>query len=395
MNKDLFVDTKQGKLVKVDIEGTTDWAFVPNPLPNQWEIPAEVWPILLSAHQELARLDGIGRHMPDYELLLRPLQQREALKSSSLEGTYATPEQLLLFEIDPRIAKSQHNRANAWREVFNYGQALRQGQQLLNDIPVSLRLLRELHGELLKGVRGNRKNPGNFRRGQVHIGSDRRFVPPPAHEATNCLFELEEYVHRENRIDPLIFCFMVHYQFEAIHPFSDGNGRVGRLLLSLMIYKWCGLTSPWLYLSDFFEKHKDEYIDGLFNVSAKGDWAGWVRFCLLATFAAAKNSIKRFDKLVNLKTRYNQLVASCGGSIRVPQIIDKLLHSPVVTIPRIASMFEVTYPTAKSDVDTLVKCGILVMSQEDSRTKLFVAPEIMEVAYGNSDDSDSEKEDGP
>lgn len=390
MNKELFRDTRQGKLEKVDIQGTSDWAFIPNPLPDQWEIPAEIWPILVSAHSELARLDGIGRHMPDYELLLRPLQQREALKSSSLEGTYATPEQLLLFEIDPNIAKSQDDRINAWREVFNYGQSLRKGQQLLNDIPVSIRLLKELHGELLKGVRGNRRNPGNFRQSQVHIGSDRRFIPPPAHEAIGCLNELEKYIHRENSIDPLIFCFMVHYQFEAIHPFLDGNGRVGRLLLSLMVYKWCNLKSPWLYLSDFFDKHKDEYIDCLFNVSAKGDWPSWIRFCLLATFEAAKDSIQRFDQLVNLKAEYNQLVASCGGSIRVPRIIDRLLHSPVVTIPRIADMFEVSYPTAKADIDTLVKCGILVASEATARAKLFAAPEIMRIAYGNSHDSESQ-----
>lgn len=392
MDKDLFKDENQGKLLKISVQGTHDWAFIPRPLPSRWEISNDLWPLLAQAREELARLDGIGRHMPDYQLLLKPLQQREALKSSSLEGTYATPEQLLLFEIDPKTPKSQHDQTNTWREVFNYGQALRKGQDLLNDLPVSIRLLKELHEELLRDVRGNRKDPGNFRRSQVHIGSDRRFIPPPAKEAMDCLYEFEEYIHKENEIDPLIFCFMVHYQFETIHPFLDGNGRIGRLLLSLMIYKWCNLKSPWLYLSAFFDKHKDEYIDRLFNVSAKGDWFGWIRFCLLATLSAAKDAIQRFDKLVNLKIKYTQIITDCGGSIRIPKIIDRLLQSPVITVPRIVEMLEITYPTAKADIDTLVKCGILVMSDMKVRPRLFVAPEIIQVAYGDFNDTASETE---
>jgi Fic family protein len=384
MDKNLFTDPRQGKLLKIDIQGSADWAFIPSPLPDRWKIPYHLWPLLAKAREELARLDGIGRHMPDYELLLKPLQQREALKSSSLEGTYATPEQLLLFEIDPRKPKSQHDQVNSWMEVFNYGEALRMGQKLFNDIPVSVRLFRELHKELLSGVRGHHRDPGNFRRIQVHIGSDRRFIPPPAKEALSTLYELEKYIHQENDIDPLIFCFMVHYQFEAIHPFLDGNGRVGRLLLSLMIYKWCKLVSPWLYLSAFFDKHKDEYIDCLFNVSAKGDWFGWIQFCLLATLFQAKDAIQRFDKLVSLRAKYLQAVTDCGGSIRLPKVIDKLLQSPAMTVPRIAKMFAITYPTAKADIDTLVKCKILREGgTKNSRPKLFFAPEIMEVAYGD------------
>jgi Fic family protein len=172
------------------------------------------------------------------------------LKSSSLEGTYATPEQLLLFEIEPREPKSSKDPVNSWREVSNYSRALRIGQDLLSDLPISLRLIKELHKELLRGVRGENKNPGNFRRTQVHIGSDRRFIPPPPTKVKDCLNDLELYIHTENNIDPLIAAFMVHYQFETIHPFMDGNGRVGRLLLSLMIFQNCNLKSPWLYLVD-------------------------------------------------------------------------------------------------------------------------------------------------
>jgi Fic family protein len=384
MDKSLFTDKALGTLKEIIIEGSPDWSFLPSPLPTQWEIPQSMWPLLVTAREEMARLDGVGRHMPTYELLLRPLQRREALKSSSLEGTYATPEQLLLFEIDPKEAKSQHDKINTWREVSNYGKALRLGQELLNDIPVSLRLISELHKELLSGVRGGHRDPGNFRRSQVHIGSDKRFVPPPPLEVMGFLYELEKYMHQENTIDPLIFCFMVHYQFETIHPFLDGNGRVGRLLLSLMLYKWCNLLSPWLYLSSFFDSYRNEYIDCLFNVSAKGDWNSWISFCLRATVYQAKDAIKRFDKLVSLRDEYLRNISTCGGSIRLHKIIEKLFESPAITIPIIAKMFDTSYPTAKSDIELLIKHNILVQSDSEVRPKIFLSPEIIRVAYRDS-----------
>lgn len=384
MDKSRFSDKALGTLREITIEGETDWSFIPSPLPSQWEIPPSLWPLLVNAREEMARLDGVGRHMPTYELLLRPLQKREALKSSSLEGTYATPEQLLLFEIDPKEPKSQHDKINTWREVYNYGKALKLGQDLLNDIPFSLRLIRELHKELLSGVRGGHRDPGNFRQSQVHIGSDKRFIPPPPLEVMGLLDEFERYLHRENSIDPLVFCFMVHYQFETIHSFLDGNGRVGRLLLSLMLYKYCNLLSPWLYLSSFFDSYKDEYIDCLFNVSAKGDWNCWISFCLRATVYQAKDAIKRFDKLVSLRDQYLQRISSCGGSIRLHKIIEKLLESPAITIPIVSEMLKISYPTAKSDIDILINNNILVPSEIDQRPKIFLSPEVIKVAYSDS-----------
>jgi Fic family protein len=383
MDRSPFSDKTQGQLVEINIHGSKDWAFVPNSLPEQWKVPEGIWPLLAEAREELARLDGVGRHMPDYELLLRPLQQREALKSSSLEGTYATPEQLLLFEIDPKEPKSRQDRVNSWREVYNYGRALRTGQELLETIPLSLRLFKELHTVLLTGVRGQKSDPGNFRRTQVHIGSDRRFIPPPPQEAIKCLNDLEVYINRDHSIDPLIFCFMVHYQFETIHPFLDGNGRVGRLLLSLMIYKLCKLTSPWLYLSAFFDRYKDEYIDSLFNVSSKGDWNKWIEYCLRATIYQAKDSIARFDRLVELRAKYLKAISGCGGSIRLHTIIERLLAYPVITIPGTARMFHMSYPTARNDIELLVECKILTTSQTSSRPKVYMAGEIMDAAYSD------------
>ena len=389
MNKELFKENSPGRLQKINIQDSTDWAFIPNPLPQEWTIPTDLWPLLLEAREELARLDGVGRHMPDYKLLLKPLQQREALRSSSLEGTYATPEQLLLFEIDPKEPKSENDPVNTWKEVYNYRDALEKGQMLLEKIPVSIRLIKELHKTLLSGVRGYQRDPGNFRRSQVHIGSDRRFIPPPPQEAVKCLNELEIFIHTEKSIDSLIFCYMVHYQFETIHPFLDGNGRVGRLLLSLMIYKFCNLTSPWLYLSSFFDEYKDEYINSLFNVSAKSDWKNWIAYCLRATAHQAKDAIRRFDKLVDLKDKYFKLVSGYGGNIRLYALIEKLFGAPITTIPQASKLLNVSYPTARNDIDILLKSKILSDSSLSQRPKFFFSPDIIKIAYSNLLDDES------
>lgn len=383
MDRTLFTSDAPGQLREIIVQGAKDWAFIPNPLPKKWDIPNEIWHLLVEARQELARLDGVGRYMPTYNLLLRPLQRREALRSSSLEGTYATPQQLLLFEIDPREPKSSSDPVGAWQEVSNYGKALELGLQLLAEVPISLRLLRRIHEELLNGVRGYDKDPGNFRRSQVHIGSDRRFVPVPPNELMACLDSLEKTIHKDIQIDPLIFCFMVHYQFETIHPFMDGNGRVGRLLLSLMIYQCCKLSRPWLYLSAFFDKYKDEYIDYLFQVSSTGNWTNWIAFCLRGTIAQSKDAIKRFDTLLTLRNQYMELLSKTGGSIRLNQLIDHLFESPIITIPQLSTMCKISYPTARADIERLVNAGILVESEIQARPTVYFALDIVDIAFGD------------
>lgn len=382
MDKSLFNSNSLGKLTRINIHDTTDYAFIPDALSPDWQMPNHLWPILAKAKEELARLDGVGRHMPNYELFLRPLQQREALKSSSLEGTYATPEQLLLFEIEPREPKSSKDPVNSWKEVSNYSQALRTGQDLLADLPISLRLIKELHKELLRGVRGENKNPGNFRRTQVHIGSDRRFIPPPPINVMDCLNDLELYIHKDKNIDPLIAAFMVHYQFETIHPFMDGNGRVGRLLLSLMIFQYCNLKSPWLYLSAFFERYKDEYIKNLFNVSSKGSWDDWLAFCLRATVYQAKDAIKRCDQLLLLKEEYSNLLIKEKENVRLNKLIEMLFEYPVFTIPQVSRWLNVTYPTARNDVMKLIKLKLIIKSDlTHGQSKFYLAPKILNIAY--------------
>ncbi|MEM9220089.1 MAG: Fic family protein [Cyanobacteria bacterium P01_F01_bin.150] len=382
MDRSAFTDDAPGQLWEISVENKHDWAFIPSPLPESWEPSNAIWSLLLDAREELARLDGVGRYMPNYGLLLRPLQRREALRSSSLEGTYATPQQLLIFELEPREPKSSNDPVSSWQEVRNYNMALDLALSLLEDRPLSLNLIREMHHTLLSGVRGFQRDPGNFRRSQVHIGSDRRFVPPPPNEVMPCLYDLESLIHKEDvAIDPLILCFMVHYQFEAIHPFLDGNGRVGRLLLSLMIYQKCRLSKPWLYLSAFFDKYKDEYIDHLFRVSTTGDWQGWISFCLRGTIEQSKDALIRFDKLLELRKQYTDLLNQTGGTIRLSQIIDYLFESPAITVSQSAMMCNVGYNTARTDIDRLVKAQILVESDIQARPKIYFASQILNIAY--------------
>lgn len=388
MDRKNFTKSATGQLVKISVP-REDWAFVPNPLPPDWKFPERLWPLLVEAKEELARLDGIARSLPNPELLLRPLQSREALRSSSLEGTYATPEELLLFEFQPREPKSERDPANAHLEVANHSSSLRRGLKLLDELPICLRLIRELHKVLLSGVRGRDKAPGEFRKNQNHIGSDYRFIPPPANYLEACLDRFERELNTDKSpYDPLVYCYLLHYQLETIHPFLDGNGRVGRVLLSLMVFKLCNLFMPWLYMSAYFERYKDEYIDNLFRVSSEGDWETWVEFCLRGTVVQATDSISRCSSLKALKDQFHASAETAG--MRAHPIIEGLFTTPVLGIPETARHYNVSYPTARSDIQRLVDLGILA-EVRDRYPKLYYSRQIFKIAYS---EPDQQNEDG-
>jgi Fic family protein len=374
-----FSKTGPGRIVP--IEGK-EHAFIPDPLPPKWRFPERLWPLLLEARESLALLEGVGRTLPDSSLLLRPLQSREAIQSSRLEGTYATPRELLLFEIEPKQPTSEQDPANDWREVYNYQKSLEFGTT--SELPHSLRLIRELHRILMTGVRGREHAPGEFRRVQVAIGPSFRFVPPPPQYLSECLDSFEKHLHAESVLDPLVDCFLAHYQFETIHPFRDGNGRVGRLLLAMMIQQHCKLTKPWLYLSEFFEKNRDDYRERLFNVSAKAAWTEWVEFCLQGTSEQAKATIQRCENLRIIKDDYMQRLTATGGSVRLNKIVEDLFYSPIIELAHLPERLGVTYPTAKSDAERLVEVGILA-ELPDTTVRTFYAPEIYRIAYGDID----------
>lgn len=358
-------------------------AFIPEPLPADWAPSAALVPLWVQARDIIGELRGTGRTLPDHTLLIRPLRQREALRSSSLEGTYATPEDLLAYEFDPKDPDSALDIANALREVHNYQLALERGQSLVEEnYPFSEWLTRQLHQTLLSGVRGDDKSPGMIRNNQVHIGASHRFTPPPPEHVSILMGQLEkEMQNRPVNIDPLIWSFMVHYQFETIHPFRDGNGRVGRLLLALMIYRDCNFNLPWLYLSEFFERHKDEYIDSLFMVSSESDWERWISFCLRATIQTGKDTIARIKKLLDKKQEYEARIRDHAGRDRLLHIIPKLLSSPILKYTDIQEILGVSYPTARLDMEALEQMGIVKEISSMKRPRIYYAFEILQIAY--------------
>ena len=358
MNSKIFTRAMTGTLIDLR-GGAADLrvAFLPNPLPPKWEWPEDLWPLLLEARCALSSLDGTGKHLSNPEILLQPLQRREAQLSSKLEGTITDPPQQVLFEADPRYPTSANDPTNAYREVFNYRQALRSRLEGQNDLPLSLRLIRELHKILMHGVRGSDQTPGEFRTLQNQIGRPARYVPPPPERLAETLNAFEHSMHLTNSFDPLVRAFLAHYQFEAIHPFRDGNGRVGRLLLSLMIAEWCKLSSQWLYMSAFFEKRKDDYIDLLLNVSTKGDWEPWIRFCLEGVVSQSVDTEKRCEKLLALHRDFHGRLKQ--GSVRLSKLVDNFFKSPVIRVTQYSREFKISYPTARSDLNKLAELGIL------------------------------------
>jgi len=357
--------------------GGPDNAFIPNDLPPNWELPPTLVQKLIDARTALALLDGIGRTLPDPELLLVPLKKREAITSSRIEGTYATAQELMLFEMGSFDSKSKNDELNSWREVHNYSEALSQGVKLLENMPFCGRVIKDLHKLLMLGVRGQHSVPGQWRDYQVAIGSDRRYVPPPPNVMVERINNLEKYINEESSLDPLVRAYLVHYQFEAIHPFADGNGRIGRVLLSLMVAAWCNLSCPWLYMSSFFEKFKDEYVENLFKISAEGAWDKWIEFCLNGTIHQATDAIARCEKLRALKQ--DMLKRVRPGSPRSEQIIDGLFSNPIVRISHLRRTLNVSYPTAQCDVDRLVKVSIL--ETLNVRPKCYYSSEIFRIAY--------------
>ena len=382
MKIEAFTDKKTGQLSPVSGMPGVTHAFVPDPLPPNWAWPDSFWPLLLDAHKALAGLDGTAKHLPNPELVLRPLQNREAQRSSSLEGTVTDPQQQALFQLDPTFPESAQDPVNANREVFNYGLALRLRLDGKNPLPLSLRLIRDLHRILMEGVRGSDKNPGGFRKSQNQIGQPPRYVPPPASRLNEALDAFEKYLHIERPYDPLVDAFLVHYQFEAIHPFLDGNGRVGRLLLAIMIAEWCGLASQWLYMSAYFEKNKDTYMDMLLRISTSGEWSEWIEFCLRGVVEQARDTQLRCERLLALHRDFHDRLRAIKGSVRLSTIVDDLFKVPVAMVSRVAREHKVTYPTARADLLRLEGAGLIKRIANYDQIAYYCPP-IFDVTYAD------------
>lgn len=379
MDSGTFAGSPSGRLVATIEEC---WAFVPNPLS---EAVIEIAPIigdLAAASQALGELNGIGRTIPNPYLLIRPLQRREAVSSSSMEGTHTTLSALLLLE-----AGADSNLPPDTREVLNHVRALEYAMSRLPTLPISTRLLCEAHEHLLKGVarhRGAAIQAGQIKRDQNWIGgtgriNDARFVPPPPDETITGLSALEKFIHRDERekMPALLDAALAHYQFETLHPFADGNGRIGRILITLMLQERGALAQPLLYMSPFFERHKDRYIDLMFNVSVKGDWTPWISFFLRAVIESSAEAIMVVQKLQDLQKKYRERFQVAKRSALLLRIVDLAFERPAMSVSDIAKLLEVTYQGAANNIDVLIQAGI-AKGFENSYPRIIIFPEIID-----------------
>ncbi len=360
-------------------------AFVPNPLPPKLELTWALARRLSAADRSLAELAGVARNLPNPHLLIKPFMNREAVLSSRIEGTQASLSDLVFFEAGGAVPRQSGSAvASDVREVANYVRAMNEGVARLHELPLSLRFIRELHRTLLHGMRGEHLTPGEFRRSQNWIGppasslSDAVFVPPPVSEMNAALDAFERYLHASSDLPELIRLALIHYQFEAIHPFLDGNGRVGRLLISILLCHHQLLPQPLLYLSAFFERRRDDYYRLLLAVSQAGRWLEWIDFFLMGVAEQARDAVRRSTRLLDLRQQYRDQLASARATALPIRLIDVLFERPVITIPNAAQHLDISYRAAGLIVAKLCAAKILDEVNGRRRPRTFVASGILE-----------------
>lgn len=381
MDASHFKGTNSGRLVPT-IEGMQ--AFVPNRLPpaiNLGNIINEFG----EASAALGGLREIGSTLVNPYMVIRPLQRNEALRSSAMEGTFSTADDLALVEV---LDDAPGN--DAAREVHNYIRAIDYAIEQTKTLPISHRVIRGMHAVLLAQstkVRGSNKRPGEYKIHQNWIGALQiqraRFIPPPPAEALKCMDDLEAFINEGNdHIPPLIAAGLCHYQFETIHPFGDGNGRVGRMLITLQLLGHGLLSSPLLYVSPYVEANKDEYIDAMFAVSATGDWERWLRFFLVAIKESCVDTTRTIGHLNALQERYRGLLQEKSRSVSALTITDHLFERPVISITDASKICGTSYQSAKKNVEQLVRLGILRQVRGYENPKLYWAKEIIDISDG-------------
>ncbi len=354
-------------------------AFVPNTLPPKLEWNTVLVNSLSRADFLLGKLAREGNKLPNPHLLIRPFITREAVLSSKIEGTQATLGEVLAVNAGAYVKQNPDDL----QEVQNYIKALDYGLERLEELPLSLRLIKEIHEHLMQGVRGSHATPGEFRRSQNWIGSPgcslntAKFVPPPPDNLNDCLRELEIFL-QDRSLPPLIHIALCHYQFEAIHPFLDGNGRVGRLLIMLLLIEQKMLPSPLLYLSAFFEATRDEYYKQLYSVSSNGTWQEWLIYFLNGVAVQSEDVLSRAERINELLSQWKIVVASSGSKVPV-EIVQNFAVNPYFTIKKIAEVLGIAYSTAQRGIQKLEAVGIIRKVNENKRDKVYCATEILRI----------------
>jgi Fic family protein len=376
MDRLLFRNSSSGRLVKTD-DGL--WAFVPNSLPPELIWDASFSSLLSNAARSLGVLVGLGETLPNPHLLIYPFIRREAVLSSRIEGTRSTLSELFLSE------STQVKEQEDIKEVMNYVTALEYGISRLQKSSLSLALVCELHKILMQDVRGVDRKPGEYRDCQNWIGPpgcnkvEARFIPPPVPEMKKALKQLEKFLLSENSISPLVKAALIHSQFETIHPFHDGNGRIGRLLIILFLHKRKLLPKPLLYLSAFFEKYSNEYRDLLLKVCQHGAWRAWIEFFLRGVIDQSQDAIMRARHLVKLQESYRKKVHEEGLSPSAGRVLDLIFMRPVINIKSGAKALKLTFPAVSKAMKQLERVGILRETTQAKRDRVYEASEILKI----------------
>lgn len=357
-------------------------AFIPNPLPPKpvLKLEGHLTQKLAKASLLLARLDGMVYTLNNVDLFISMYGKREALLSSQIEGTQASLQDIFEFESGTTVDNPEDVA-----EVVNYIKALNYGIDRLESLPLSLRLIKELHAIILNHTHDAHKTPGEFKKSQNWIGGagsllkDAIFIPPPPEEALKAMSDLERYMHSQSSLPELIDCALIHYQFETIHPFLDGNGRVGRLLITFYLF-WKGVVErPLLYLSYFFKKNRQEYYDRLRMVSQNGDYEQWVDFFLEGVIQTSESAISTTKQILMLQETDKQKLYSQTSSIITIQFLDRLFYTPIVSAQTAGEFLSLSHPAANNLIAKFVKFGILKEITGKKRDKRYAYSQYLEI----------------
>ena len=354
-------------------------SFRPAPLPPVLDMDEELVASLVSATRALAELDTLSSYVPNMDLFISMYVRKEALLSSQIEGTQATLEDVL----DPLIGKNANQNV---ADVFNYIRATEFALNRLNTLPLCNRLIRETHAVLMEGVRGQERSPGEFRTSQNWIGAagstlrTARYIPPRPDDMVTAMSDLEKYIHSEDPLDVLIRAALIHYQFETIHPFLDGNGRVGRLLITLFLMEQGALRTPALYISFYLKKNRIEYYDRMSEVRSKGNYEQWVKFFLEAVRASAVDASETIRELTALHDRSIAVIESLGRAAKTAMALFSYLEqNPIIDIGKTAEALGISFSTVSGAVKRLEERNILVQTNNASRNRVFAYREYLDI----------------
>ena len=367
---------------KTNLTGELQYkSFLPNSLPPNppIEFDEEAINLLSKANRSIGILEGMSRRIPNIELFVSMYVRKEALLSSQIEGTQATLDDIL----DPNI---EENTNQDVADVINYIKASQYASARLSELPICNRLLKETHEIFMQDVRGGEKSAGEFRRSQNWLGpagsilKDARYIPPNPEDMLEAMSNLENFINSEDELDPLIKIALIHYQFETIHPFLDGNGRIGRLLIALYLIEKKLLSHETLYISYFLKRNRIEYYDRLTEVRVKGNFEQWIKFFLLATYESAQDAINTIERIIKLHGKNVELVKNTGkASKTVMKVFNYLEGSPIIDIKKTSLALRLSFNAVSNAVNKLVKLGILRQTENVRRSRVFAYEEYLEI----------------